>query len=121
MQIGLEQIRSIRRMERAKHRKKVLLTMIVLLVLSMLYLCLRGREMGFMNPGEVLTILFTDLRIRVSSLWGGAYAQNREEILKAHPYYSETVIRFACTGSEPWENKPLIKGDYRCSRVLTRW
>ena len=34
---------------------------------------------------------------------------------------SETVIRFACTGSEPWENKPLIKGDYRCSRVLTRW
>ena len=34
---------------------------------------------------------------------------------------SETVIRFACTGSEPWENKPLIKGDYRCSRVLTHW
>ena len=47
-----------------------------------------------MNPGEVLRILFTDLWLRISSLWGGSAAQNRDEILSAYPYYAETVIRF---------------------------
>ena len=94
MQTGLEQIWEIRRIERSKHRKKVVLTAAVLLLLSMLFLCMRGRGMGMMNPGEVLGILFTDLRIRISSLWDGTAAQNRDELLKSHPYYAETVIRF---------------------------
>ena len=94
MQTGLEQIRFIRRVEKAKQRKKVLLTITILLILSLLYLCLRGREMGFMSPIEVIRILFTDLWIRISSLWGGSAALNRDEILSAHSYYSETVIRF---------------------------
>ena len=81
-------------MERAKHRKRVLLTAVIMLGLSMLFLCMRGREMGLMSPGEVLQILFTDLWIRISSLWGGSAAQNRDEILRAHPYYAETLIRF---------------------------
>ncbi len=94
MQIGLEQIWAIRRMERAKHRKTVLLTAAVLLILSVLFLCLRGRGMGLMNPLEVFQILLADLRVRISSLWNGAAAQNREEILGAYPYYAETIIRF---------------------------
>lgn len=93
MQTGLEQIRARRRADRRSGRRKIIVAFVVLLVLSMVYLCVIGLGYPVLSLGLVCKNLFTFFRIKLSQLHNGAYYQNREAVTALLPYYAWTVAR----------------------------
>lgn len=94
MGIGLEEIRALRRKDRQQNRRRVTLALVVLAVLSLGYLCLRGRSLAPLPPWTVFKTLWAFLKIKLSALWQGTAYENREAIQRALPYYGELVSRF---------------------------
>lgn len=94
MQIGLDEIRAIRRTDKRSGRVKVLAALVVLLALALLYLCTQGLGYPMLTPATVFRNLTTFFHIKSSQLHQGEYYLNSMEITVSMPYYAWTVSRF---------------------------
>ena len=69
MQTGLDEIRSLRRSDRAKLRKRVIAMVIIAIVLLAVMTCLRTTKTGFVNPLNAAKNLFNAARLFLAQIF----------------------------------------------------
>ncbi len=93
MQTGLNEIRQILRADKRRDRKRVLLAVLLLLVLSTLYMCVMGWGYPVLSPLTVGKNILTFLQIKLSQLRGGALYLNQTAVTSELTYYAWTISR----------------------------
>ncbi|MCD7903426.1 MAG: iron ABC transporter permease [Oscillospiraceae bacterium] len=94
MQTGLEEIRALRRADRAEHRRLWAGIWLAMLCAFLFALCHRGIGFGFITPLEALRSVGTFLWLKLAGLFSRAPADGGASLTAALPHYAETVMRF---------------------------
>ncbi len=94
MQTGLEEIRALRRADRAEHRRLWVGIWLAMLCAFLFALCHRGIGFGFITPLEALRSVGTFLWLKLVGLFSRAQAAGGASLTAALPHCAETVMRF---------------------------
>ncbi|MCC8123610.1 MAG: iron ABC transporter permease [Oscillospiraceae bacterium] len=93
MQIGLEEIITLRKADRKKLRTRTVLSIVVLLVLFWAFLCTRTVEIGLISPVQALSNVFTYVKLSLAQIFHWSIFDDQLAVIQAQPYYYETVTR----------------------------
>ena len=94
MQTGHDNIRSIRKNDEKRDKRRFAAAFIVLIIIFLLYTCTRTTEIAMVSPAQVVKNLLTALKLLAAKLLKLPMYNNRLEIITSQPYYLETLSRF---------------------------
>lgn len=94
MQIGLDQIRQLRRQDRQKLNRRICTMVLIALLLFAVMCCMRTTTVGFVSPVTAAKNLYAMVRLTMAKVFHWSIYANRSEIILSHPYYYETVGMF---------------------------
>lgn len=77
MQIGLEQIRAIRREEKKKNRKQKMILLFIIIGIAIAYLCIQGRGVSVFHPLYVAKSILNFIHYKFTVLFGSQAAQEQ--------------------------------------------
>lgn len=94
MQIGLDQIRELRRQDRKKLNRRIGAMVLAAVLLFALMCCMRTTTIGFISPVMAAKNLYTMVRLTLAKIFHWNIYSYRAELILSHPYYYETVGMF---------------------------
>ena len=97
MQIGLDQIKAIRKQDNYKTNRLMLLFLLILFILFCLSMCLRTSRVGIVSPLDAFINLKTWLQLIIAQVFELPMYLNKHQIIAQLPLYYETVTRFKIT------------------------